>query len=251
MIKILDIQAFIDESAPFASAESWDNSGLLIGSPSAEVRRVLVALDATEQVIRRAADTGAQLVVTHHPVIFRPLRALRPGTPVWQAVQAGVSILSAHTNLDAGDGGVNDALASALGLGGVLPLEGEGVLGRIGSLSQPLPPREFALFVKNALACGGLRCVPGSRPVLRVGLCSGSGGEFLAAAAAAGADAFVTGDVKHNQLLEAAALGITLVDAGHFSTEHVVVEPLARRLAERFPALQVEACPEEDPAQYL
>lgn len=251
MTCIRDIVDYIDRFAPFDTAESWDNSGLLIGSPDLPVTRVVAALDATGEVLRHAARTGAELVVTHHPVIFRPLRAVTPGTPVWEAVRAGVSVLCAHTNLDAAAGGVNDLLAQALGLGEIAPLEGEGVLGRMGVLKAPLQPGDFAAYVKEKLCCGGLRYVPGKLPVRRVGLCSGSGASFLPAAAAAGADAFVTGDVKHDQLLTAAALGVTLIDAGHFATERVVVPELARRLQERFPGLAAEAFPQEDPARYL
>ncbi|MCI5801111.1 MAG: Nif3-like dinuclear metal center hexameric protein [Oscillospiraceae bacterium] len=251
MICIGDIQTYIGELAPFETAESWDNSGLLVGSPELPVTRVLTALDAAPAVIARAAELGAELIVTHHPLIFHPLRSVPCGSPVWEAVRAGVSVLSAHTNLDAAPGGVNDALARALGLSELSPLPGEKALGRIGSLKEPMAPERFAAYVKEKLSCGGLRYVPGRRPVRRVGLCSGAGGGFLAAAAAAGADAFVTGDVKHDQLLTARALGVTLVDAGHFATERVMVPELARRLKERFPGLRVEVFPEEDPARYL
>lgn len=251
MTCIRDIMDYIDQFAPFDTAESWDNCGLLVGSPASSVTRVVTALDATDEVLRYAASTGAELVVGHHPVIFRPLRCVSPGTPVWEAVRAGVSVLCAHTNLDAASGGVNDVLARALGLGDISPLRGEGVLGRVGTLEAPLEPDDFAAYVKEKLCCGGLRYVPGEGPVLKVGLCSGSGAAFLPDAVAAGADAFVTGDVKHDQLLTAAALGVTLVDAGHFATEQAIAPELAGRLRERFPGLFTEAFPQKDPARYL
>lgn len=251
MTCIRDIKNYIDQFAPFDTAENWDNCGLLVGSVASPVTRVVTALDATAEVIRHAASTGAELVVTHHPVIFCPLRHVSPGTPVWEAVRAGVSVLCAHTNLDAAPGGVNDVLARILGLREVSPLEGDGVLGRIGALEAPLEPGDFAAYVKEKLCCGGLRYVPGGKPVFKVGLCSGSGAAFLPAAAAAGADAFVTGDVKHDQLLTAAALGVTLIDAGHFSTEQAIAPELAGRLGKHFPGLFTEAFPQKDPARYL
>lgn len=252
MVKIADIYDFLDEWAPWSTQMDFDNAGLLVGDREAEARRILVALDATEPVIREAARKRCQLLVTHHPIIFHPVRALTEqdvvGVKLRRLTQKGIGVISAHTNLDMAEGGVNDVLLETLGLAregilepaGALPDGRAYGLGRIGSLPEAVAPAAFAKQVKRALSARGGRAVLGSRPIRRVAVCGGSGGDLVHRAAALGCDALVTADVKYDQFLDAAQLGITLVDGGHFATENPVVEAVAARLRARFGGEGVE-----------
>ena len=241
---VQDVYAFLDEIAPFSDAMDFDNSGLLVGSPSAPVNKILVTLDSTLPAIQAARQEGADLIVSHHPVIFDPLKQLPAGSVVYELIRSGISVISAHTNLDLAQSGVNDALARQLGLNGAQTLspirctapdktQTVKSLGQIGCLPAPLPPKDFAGLVQKRLG-GNVRFVCGNRPVSQVAVCGGSGADCLADALAAGADALVTSEVKHHIFLLAAQQGITLVDAGHFHTEDVVIEPLCRLLRQRF-----------------
>ncbi len=240
MTTVGDIYRLIDRFAPFRTAMDFDNSGLLAGAEETPVRRALLSLDITPDVVREASERSAQLIVSHHPVIFHPLRALRPGTAPYLLAQAGIAAVCAHTNLDLAPGGVNDCLAERLGLRGVRALKESGGLAEalLGETAKEYAPREFAQFVKAALGCGGLFYADGGRAVSRVGLCGGAGGEYLYEAAERGCQAFVTGEAKHHELTDAETLGVTLVAAGHFRTEDVVIPPLLERLKKEFPEVE-------------
>lgn len=245
---VQDIYNFIDELAPFSYAMSFDNSGLLLGDRQNPVKKILVTLDCTFPAVEKAIEEGADLIVAHHPVIFDPIKNVLAGSVVHKALTAGISVICAHTNLDLARGGVNDCLAKALGLGcleGLSPIPcrrgGEEVteyLGRISFLKEAMTPDDFAAYVKEKLSAS-VRYAAGSRPVQRVAVCGGSGADCLEDAIAAGADALVTSEVKHHIFLQAQQAGITLVDAGHFHTEDVVIEPLAERLRWQFPEIPV------------
>ena len=248
MITVREVENRLFDWAPKELAESWDNVGHLVGEPDAEVKKVLVSLDITEAVVQEAIAIGADLIVAHHPVIFDPIKNVLAGSAVHKALTAGISVICAHTNLDLARGGVNDCLAKALGLGcleGLSPIPcrrgGEEVteyLGRISFLKEAMTPDDFAAYVKEKLSAS-VRYTAGSRPVQRVAVCGGSGADCLEDAIAAGADALVTSEVKHHIFLQAQQAGITLVDAGHFHTEDVVIEPLAERLRWQFPEIPV------------
>lgn len=240
---VKDVYDVINEAADFSLAMDFDNVGMLVGDPSAQVNGVMVALDATDRVIEEAAARGANLLVTHHPVIFHPLKQVTADMLVWKLVRAGISVISAHTNLDIAQGGVNDILAGLLSLGEVAPLDpaggGQG-LGRVGKLERGMTPPEFAYYVKCRLEVGAVRYCDGGRAIEKVAVGGGSCGSLLGLVAQSGCQAFVTGDVKHDVMLEAAHRGITLVDAGHFGTENPVVEYLAglvRRIAGDVPVI--------------
>lgn len=229
-----DILAFLDTRAPFACAEDWDNPGLLVGNGGQPVNGILVALDATPGAIDAARAVGADLIVTHHPVIFAPLRQLAADSLPYRLAAAGIGLIAAHTNLDKAAGGVNDTLAACLGLTDVT-VAPDG-MSRIGALPTPEEPAAFARRVAAALDTPVRLC--GDRTVRTVAVCGGGGGEF-AAALADRVDAFVTGEVKHHQWLEAAADGLTLIEAGHYATEVPVVDTLCAWLQEAFPTLPV------------
>lgn len=250
MPTVREIERSIFALAPRALAEDWDNVGLLCGRADQEVSRVLVALDPFEDVCREAHERGAELIVTHHPLIFTPLRAVTEDDSVGRCVRYlirhDISAVNAHTNLDCAAGGVNDVLARAIGLSGVQVI-GEkktdaqgrecGLL-RAGTVEET-PLADFAARVKATLGCPGLRVLDGGKPVRFVAVGGGACGSELSDVIDAGCDTFVTADVKYNQFAEAHAMGVNLIDAGHFETENPVCTVLADYLRERFPQLEV------------
>lgn len=234
-----DIYSFIDGFAPFKTAMDFDNPGLLVGSGNTSVKTALFSLDITPDVIDEATLFGAQLIISHHPVIFTPLKKLTPGTAPFMLVKSGITAICAHTNLDMAPGGVNECLAARLKLKNVEPLTVSGNSGLpealYGDTEQSYSPEEFANFVKLSLNCGGLSYTDGGNKINRAGLCGGGGADFVYSAAAHGCQAFVTGESKHNILVDACNLGMTFVDAGHFYTEDVVIVPLMDKLKKQFP----------------
>lgn len=252
MVKAKDIYQYLDQIAPFELQMDFDNAGFLVGDREAEVGRVMVALDVTLDVVGEARRKKCQLVVTHHPLIFHPLKAVTPDDPtqavVAELVRRNIGLICAHTNLDLAPGGVNDVLMDVLGVKtqGILEPMGsrEGLgdygLGRWGELPQAMEPKAFAAHVKRALGTRAVRAVPGSRPVKRVAVCGGAGGDMVELATRLGMDAYVTADVKHHEFLAAQALGITLLDAGHYATENPMVGVLAQKLDTAFGPSGVE-----------
>ena len=251
-----DIYRFIDGFAPFRTALSFDNPGLLVGDENAAVTAAVLSLDITPPVVREAERLGAELIVSHHPVIFHPLKAVRADSVPYLLARSGIAAICAHTNLDMAPGGVNDCLAGRLRLENVSPLvvspESGLAEALCGGTGRQYDPREFAEFVKGALGCAGVRYTDGGRGVRKVGLCSGGGADYLYAAAEAGCGAFVTGECKHNQMIDAENLGVTLVAAGHFETEDIVIPALLQRLADRFPDVNfIRSRAMRNPANYL
>lgn len=238
MVRICDIYDVIDRAAPFASALSFDNSGLLVGDQATEVTRALIALDITPAVVEEAASINANLIISHHPVIFPPLRALNSQGVPYLLARAGIAAICCHTNLDISPVcGVNVALAGRLGLKSIRQEDvfGEECILFSGETEMELSSEAFANLVKGKLGLPGLRYIPGARPVRRVFLCSGAGGGFVNFAACRGADAYITGEMKHHEALEAAATGVTCAVAGHYETEAVFAEFLAAYLKKRLP----------------
>jgi dinuclear metal center YbgI/SA1388 family protein len=256
MSLIGDIYDYIDGFAPFGSAMSFDNAGLLVGNSKAEVKTVILSLDITPAVVCEAVQLDAQLIVSHHPVIFNPLKSISSDSVPYLLAQHGIAAICAHTNLDMAAGGVNSCLAERLQLRNVRLLKEYEHSGLpealVGETTREYAPREFAEFVKLVLHCDGLRYTDGGRAISRVGLCSGGGADLLYAAAEYGCQSFVTGESKHNILLDAENKGMTLVDAGHFYTEDVAILPLLKKLEEQFPAICfIKSKQMHSPAKYL
>jgi len=246
-VKCATIVSFIEELAPRALALEGDNTGWQVGDPGAAVEKVLVALDVDEAVAQEAADIGAKLIVSHHPLFHRPLKNLRldqpQGSLVARLVREGINVYAAHTNLDAAAEGVNEILARRLNLTDTAPLTEEpSPFGRIGRLPEPVTFSAFVDFVKTALELPAVRA-GGSpdRMIRKVALCGGSGADLWSKAAFAGADVFVTGDLKYHVARDILAAGLNFVDAGHYSTERVVLEPLRTYLEKRLRAAGLEA----------
>ena len=252
MTKVINVCQCIDAFAPFETQWNFDNSGFQVGRRDQEVTKILVSLDITREVVEEASQLGAQLIVAHHPIIFHPVKSVIDGAPTGEILLAliehKIAAICAHTNLDAACGGVNDCLAEALELTEIGQLQQAGVdaqgrpygIGRVGTVHRPgLSAREYAAFVKERLKSACVRFVDGGRPVRRVAVGGGACGSMIEDAVARGCDTFVTADLKYNQFLDAKALGLNLLDAGHFPTENVVCAPLAGRLAKAFPETEV------------
>ena len=236
---VYDIYDFLDEKYDFSSALEYDNVGLLVGDGREKVTGVLVTLDCTDEAISEAVKQGANLIVTHHPVIFDPLKTVTEQSLIYRLIRNGISVISAHTNLDQADGGVNDALAEAIGLSDIEKIsDSEGFFYRIGELSEPMTSEELAKTVSETLP---VKYVGSSTFIKRVAVCSGSGGSMLGEVINTGVDAYVTADIKHNVFMDAHASGLTLIEAGHFNSEDIIVEPLSNELRAAFPDLSVTA----------
>ena len=252
MAVVKDIYQAIDRWAPFATQMDFDNSGFLVGRGEHAVTKVLVALDITRFVIEEAEKVGAQVIVAHHPVIFRPLKSVTDGdlagSNVLLMAEKGIAAICAHTNLDAAQGGVNCSLARKLELTEICQLHPDGVdeqgrvygIGRVGLPHvSGLSVQEYAAFVKEKLGTSSVRFVDTGKPVTKVAVGGGSCGDMMVDALAKGCDTFVTADVKYNLYLEAKQLGINLMDAGHYATENVVCAPMVEYLKEQFPDVEV------------
>lgn len=255
MPSVREITDYFEEKVPSALKMGFDNVGLLVGFPETQVERVLVALDITDEVVAEAREISAQLIISHHPLYFE-LKSFtdidEKGRIINNLVLKGISALCLHTNLDAVRGGVNDELAEVLRIRTTGILEAsEGFpdcgIGRFGELEKPLEFSEYLAFVKEALFCRGLRYYDAGRPVSKVALCGGSGGGYVERAAALGCDTLVTADIKYHQFLSAAALGINLIDAGHFETESVALPVIARILGEGFSQVDIILSNTESP----
>lgn len=247
MYKVKDIYRWLDEYAPFRYAQSWDQCGLQIGDPEFPVERVLVALDPSSAVIAEASERNCQCLVTHHPLIFQPLQAVRldvfPGSVIGRAIKSGIHLIAAHTNLDAAKLGTNHKLSELLGLQNVQPLESEDVwreqeqyggMGRTGVLPESMTVQDVMLLCERVLHARGVRMVGSpDRQVHTVAVCTGSGGGMLQQVIDSGVDVFITGDLKYHEAQRALEAGLALVDVGHFASERLIVEPLVNYLKAR------------------
>ena len=261
MHTVADIAEFLSAFAPPALAESWDNVGLLVGRSEQPVHRVMTCLTITPASAAEAIAAQANLIVTHHPLPFRPLKRLTgetsEGRLLLDLIAARIAVFSPHTAFDSAEEGINQRLASGLKLTNIAPLvpgtePGQGS-GRHGTLEAPITLGKLAQRVKQLLEIGNVQVVGElDREVRGVAVACGSAGEFLAPAQAAGCDCLVTGEVRFHTCLEAESLGMGLVLAGHFASERFAVEQLADVLAERFAALEIWASKhEKDPLHWL
>ena len=235
---VRELYAFLEEKMPRSLSCDWDNDGLMVcPDDTREVRRVLVALDITAAVAEQAIKEGYDLVVSHHPLIFHPLKAVAPGeatvNKVIRLLTSGVSAMSFHTRLDAVTGGVNDVLANAIGLQNVVPFGKDGEeIGRIGTLPTAMVLKDFAALVKEVTGAPYVQISDAGKLVSRVAVLGGGGAGESGAAAAAGADTYLTGDLRHDQLTEAPERGMNMIAGGHFFTENLVCHRICEMLYE-------------------
>ena len=252
MATVSEIRDYFNEKAPYYMKLDFDNVGMLVGICDTEVTKVVTALDITDAVIEEAVACGAQLIVSHHPLLFDVIKRVTDDDPkgrkIIRMVQNGISAICLHTNLDTAEGGVNDCLMAALGaeVTGLLDPHGthpDGTpygVARIGMLPQPIEFGTFLALTKKTLNSNGLRYVDGGKPVYKIACCGGSGGMDMEKAYEAGCDTYVTADLKYDHFLWAKEAGLNLIDADHFCTENVVVPYIRRMLSERFPEIEVK-----------
>lgn len=248
--KVKDVYNFIDSIAPFEMQCEWDNSGLLVGDPECSVKKIGVVLDLTNEAIEKAKNIGADLIVSHHPVIFKPCRNFLSGNPAFELAKRGISAICAHTSLDCAKGGVNDALANALDFKNAIPFsdDGETSMLRVAEIPET-SGEELAKCVAKKLSTG-VRLADSGKTIRKVALCGGAGGDFIKEVAALGCNAFITGDASHHVFLDSLDLGLTLIAAGHFETENPVVEVIANKLKEKFDC-EVEIIEQSSPIKYF
>lgn len=256
-MKVSDIISAIEEFAPLRIQEKWDNSGLLIGTPEDEVHGVLVGFDCTPELIDEAVSVGADMVVTHHPLIFRGLKRIRKDDPVGlaviKAVSAGVAVYAAHTTADKVMEGVSGAMARKLGLKNVeilVPEDGDTGLGVIGDLPSPMSAEEAVAFVKKAFS---LKVARVSRPIdgkiSRIAMCGGSGADMISDALAAGAQMYLSGDISYHNFFTPD--GLMIMNIGHFESEIDITGILFSVIRKKFPNFAVRVSERmENPVRY-
>ncbi len=266
-----NVSTFIDiveRLAPPRLAESWDNAGLQIGDRRWPVKKVWTALDPLPEVVAAACDNHVDLLITHHPLFFKPIKSIDCGSPLGDSVRKALccrlAVYSAHTNLDSAAGGVNDVLAGRIGMSDLRvlapALDGEDPnqgLGRVGSLNETTTLGAFAEKIKTALSIGAVNVVGDlDAPVNTVAVCSGSGSSLLGVAFGSGAQVVVSGDLGYHAARDAQQAGIALIDIGHFGSEQVIVDALAASIRQASQKLGLDAIVEAttmetDPFQHL
>lgn len=240
-----DIIRKIEEDFPLTSAEDWDNSGFLAGRRDRDVKKIMVALDANDEVIEKAVQAKADLLITHHPMIFGSIKSVTTdtfiGNRIITLIENGISYYAMHTNYDVC--AMADLNADMLGLTEteVLAYTGEDEgLGRVGTLKEPMNYYDFAAFVKKVFELPDVRCYgDGNAEIRTAAICSGSGKSLIGDALASGADVFVTGDIDYHTGTDAWAKGLRIIDAGHYGTEHCFENDMQKRLMKMFPELEV------------
>lgn len=241
MTKLSEIYDAFCEFAPPELQMSFDNAGFLVGRKDAEISRVILSLDVTSAVIDEAIERGAQLIISHHPVIWDAMKRVtdetETGRKLIKLIENGIAVISMHTNLDIARGGVNDTLLELLEAECVDTLDSDNC-GRVGVLNRETNLCDFMSMCKNTLNVAGLRYYDASRPVKRIAVMGGSGGSSILDAYNKGCDTYVTADIKHSQFLTAQELGINLIDADHYCTEAPVMETVRERLSTDFPSVE-------------
>lgn len=251
MITVNDIYTFLDKIAPFETKCSWDNCGILIGDGNMQVKKIGFTLDLTIETLNRATEENVDLIITHHPVIFRPQNNFLKGNIAYETAIRGISVISSHTCYDCADGGVSDILAKMIGLTNIETVETKEKPSclRIGDIKE-ITDEDLAKTVSDKLNTT-VRLAGGRKIIKKVAVCGGSGGDFISCALKAGADAYVTGDLSHHHFLTAKDAGLTIIGAGHFETENISVTPLMNRVSENFHDMICVYLEQENPVKFI
>ena len=245
-MKAIEIMNLLEKWAPMDLVDEWDNTGFQIGDPERQIEKILLSLDLDREVFKMAKDINAQMIITHHPIIFSPLKSLTKlnykEKLIYDIIKEDIVVYNAHTNLDIAKGGVNDRLAEILGIKNTAPLkivhneletnEEKFGYGRVGKIRK-MPLEKYLNIIKRGLNTQHL-IVYGNidRSVETVAVCGGSGSSFIKDAFMMGADIYITGDIKYHDAQYGNELGLTLIDAGHFHTEKIIL-PVVKDYIER------------------
>lgn len=244
MAKVKDFYGYLNSIAPFETQEDWDNSGMLVGDMDAEVKKVAVVIDITHEEINKAKAIGADLIISHHPVIFNPIKSVTKGSVPYELVASSINALCCHTPLDIADGGTNDSLAKLLG---IEVTRTEDPILRLGTV-EPTTAENLAGKIAKTLNTK-VRYADAGRKIEKIAICTGAGCSLIEAAGEI--DAFITGDASHHNFLDCVQAGITLIAAGHYETEIVVVPVLVKKLQARFPDIEIIDIKQENPIKFI
>ncbi|HBM00894.1 MAG TPA: Nif3-like dinuclear metal center hexameric protein [Ruminococcaceae bacterium] len=244
MAKVKDFYGYLNSIAPFETQEDWDNSGMLVGDMNAEVKKVAVVLDITHEEIKKAKAIGADLIISHHPVIFNPIKSVTKGSVPYELVASSINALCCHTPLDIADGGTNDSLAELLG---IEVTRTENPILRLGTV-EPTTAENLAGKIAKTLNTK-VRYADAGRKIEKIAICTGAGCSLIEAAGEI--DAFITGDASHHNFLDCVQAGITLIAAGHYETEIVVVPVLVKKLQAQFPDIEIIDIKQENPIKFI
>lgn len=255
MAKVKDISNFINSIAPYDTKCQWDNCGILIGDEERQVNKIGYTLDLTSESLESAINEDVDLIITHHPIIFHPQKSFLKGNMAYELAFYGISAISVHTCFDCAKGGINDALCSILGIedvNGVPSDESIVPMARIGALTneKELTSIEFADLVSEKLGTT-VSVVETERKIKKVAVCGGAGMDFFLSAVNMGADAYVTGEARHHELLMAKEMGVTLVIAGHFETENPAMAYLKKYIGDAFPDINSVLLKQSNPVKFI
>jgi len=240
-----ELYNYLDKIAPFNNQDKTDNAGLLVGDYNAEVENILICLDVTNDVVVEAVEKGIDLIIAHHPLLYRPISETASDDPFYAIIHNNINLIVAHTNLDVAIGGIADLMLARLGFPKsdivIIPINPDGTgYGRIVELDSPVSAGDLAEKCKTAFGCAVVRYVDSGKPLLRIGVSSGSAEESVEAALHAQCDAFICGEVCYDRMIFAVDYGLTLIEAGHFSTEDIFCEDLVYRLKSQFKEITIE-----------
>lgn len=244
MAKVKDFYGYLNSIAPFETQEDWDNSGMLVGDMNAEVKKAAVVLDITHEEIKKAKAIGADLIISHHPVIFNPIKSVTKGSMPYELVASSINALCCHTTLDIADGGTNDSLAELLGIN---VTRADDPILRLGTV-EPTTAQELAGKIANTLNTK-VRYADAGKTIKKIAICTGAGCSLIEAAGEI--DAFITGDASHHNFLDCVQAGITLIAAGHYETEIIVVPVLVKKLQAQFPDIEIIDIKQENPIKFI
>lgn len=244
MAKVKDFYGYLNSIAPFETQEDWDNSGMLVGDMNAEVKKAAVVLDITHEEIKKAKAIGADLIISHHPVIFNPIKSVTKDSVPYELVASSINALCCHTPLDIADGGTNDSLAELLGIN---VTRADDPILRLGTV-EPTTAQELAGKIANTLNTK-VRYADAGKTIKKIAICTGAGCSLIEAAGEI--DAFITGDASHHNFLDCVQAGITLIAAGHYETEIIVVPVLVKKLQAQFPDIEIIDSKQENPIKFI
>ncbi|HJI46437.1 MAG TPA: Nif3-like dinuclear metal center hexameric protein [Oscillospiraceae bacterium] len=244
MAKVKDFYGYLNSIAPFETQEDWDNSGMLVGDMNAEVKKAAVVLDITHEEIKKVKAIGADLIISHHPVIFNPIKSVTKGSVPYELVASSINALCCHTPLDIADGGTNDSLAELLGIN---VTRADDPILRLGTV-EPTTAQELAGKIANTLNTK-VRYADAGKTIKKIAICTGAGCSLIEAAGEI--DAFITGDASHHNFLDCVQAGITLIAAGHYETEIIVVPVLVKKLQAQFPDIEIIDIKQENPIKFI